>query len=1217
MRYRTHLFLTLICLALWLPPALPPLTMREQTAHTPHSSTIPPSSASALIPLPRSCGGGLPPGANVPVCCMFGYVFIGGQAVAGAKVTITSPHGSVEVWTEQGPDSPQPYYRTSLSDPPLSAQAGESITTVAEYSEGHTSSVSHVVLGGGQQVDVVLPRNRADDYVYERQIWQPGPAGNFNFPDSIAADGSNTVYVTDRNNARVQVFNSSGQLLRQWGTLGNQPGQFYSPMGIAVDQAGNVYVVDAVNQRIQKFTSTGTWLGSWGSFGSGNGQLWAPEGVAVDTNGNVYVADTANHRIQKFHSDGTFVTKWGSQGSSDGQFAYPTGVAVDSSGNAYVADRFNHRIQKFTNTGSFLAKWGSFGSSDGQFDNPVRVAVDRFGDIYVTDVNNSRIQKFHSDGTFVTKWGSQGSSNGQFDVPLGVAIDSDGNVYVTDENNQRVQKFRTTGDYLTSWGTLGSGRFKFPTGVAVDRNDNLYIADSGYHRIHKYTSTGVYLEAWGGLGAGDGQFNTPGELAADNAGSIYVADTSNHRIQKFHSDGTFVTKWGNFGNGNGQFKFPEGVATDDSGNVYVADTGNHRIQKFTGTGMYLEAWGGLGAGDGQFNSPVSMAVDGNTSVYVTDRNNTRIQKFHSGGTFVTKWSSWNGGQFDDPKGIAVDGSGNVYVADTFQVVKFTSTGSWLTTWGANDLVAVTLDSGGNVYVANYGNDRIQIFRPLTYTVPIATIVAATPRSVIQGQPVELLGMGSDSDETPEIATYEWTLDNNPTPFATTPAVSLPTTGLALGRHIVTFRVRDTESQYSDPQTVSIDVSTAQQPENWTFLLYLDGDNSLIAPFLDRNTPLGALYRLEHSLPNPNVTVLALYDGDLPGGGDTFRYRFLPNGQLSQEALGEVNMGDPQTLIDFVRWGKQQAPAAHYYLAIADHANALDGIAWDFTTARSERLTNSEIRQALVTITENGAQPIDIVHFDGCLMGLIENAYQVRNLARYLVASENLGWSAFAYEVYRTAVRDTTSPAALASVIADRYAARVGEAQYPYTIAALDLGQLNRVVLKTDALAGELVRYALASAANRATLLNLRAQVQKFDSSANLAITNEDEYVDLDDWARLVQSGVSDGGVKTAATALRSILPAFIIREHHASGSVYGVEVNLNRAQGVGIYYPPRASVTTYQTYRNELTFAVDTRWDEYLAAGLAALPFDPSEPPPNPVPPLPLGRRVLLPIVRR
>jgi len=128
-------------------------------------------------------------------------------------------------------------------------------------------------------------------------------------------------------------------------------------------------------------------------------------------------------------------------------------------------------------------------------------------------------------------------------------------------------------------------------------------------------------------------------------------------------------------------------------------------------------------------------------------------------------------------------------------------------------------------VVDTGNNRVEISRPMTFTSPIATIVQATPRSLTQGhQPVELHGMGGDSDTTPEIAAYEWTLDGSATPFATTPAATL--SNLSVGTHTISFRVRDTEGEYSVPQTVSVTVSRApQQAQTWTFLLYLAGDNS--------------------------------------------------------------------------------------------------------------------------------------------------------------------------------------------------------------------------------------------------------------------------------------------------------------------------------------------------------------------------------------------------------
>src|SRR5262245_34326889 len=133
MRYRNRLLLLvfLFGLLIFAPPH--PVRPAQATPPRPAPATAP-TVSSALVPLPNSCGGGLPPGEGTPVCCMFGYIFIDGQAVAGARVTISSAHGNVEVWTDYSSDSPQPYYRTSLSAAPLSAQANDTITITAEYS---------------------------------------------------------------------------------------------------------------------------------------------------------------------------------------------------------------------------------------------------------------------------------------------------------------------------------------------------------------------------------------------------------------------------------------------------------------------------------------------------------------------------------------------------------------------------------------------------------------------------------------------------------------------------------------------------------------------------------------------------------------------------------------------------------------------------------------------------------------------------------------------------------------------------------------------------------------------------------------------------------------------------------------------------------------------------------------------------------------------------
>ena len=104
------------------------------------------------------------------------------------------------------------------------------------------------------------------------------------------------------------------------GTQGSGDGQFEFPNGIAIDSADNVYVSDPNNQRVQKFSNTGAFITKWGSPGSGNGQFGGAQsiGLAIDSANNVYVSDSGNSRIQKFTSSGAFLAKWGTFGSADG-----------------------------------------------------------------------------------------------------------------------------------------------------------------------------------------------------------------------------------------------------------------------------------------------------------------------------------------------------------------------------------------------------------------------------------------------------------------------------------------------------------------------------------------------------------------------------------------------------------------------------------------------------------------------------------------------------------------------------------------------------------------------------------------------------------------------------------------------------------------------------------------------------------------------------------
>jgi sugar lactone lactonase YvrE/4-hydroxy-3-methylbut-2-enyl diphosphate reductase IspH len=276
---------------------------------------------------------------------------------------------------------------------------------------------------------------------------------------------------------------------KQWGSEGLQKtGLFAFPQDLAVDSADNIYVTDYGNRRIQKFDNNGNFLQTWGVKGSGNGQFQVPSGIAIG-NDFVYVVDNELNRVQKFDTSGKYITQWGSKGSKSGQFLLPQNIAADANGNVYIADTGNSRIQKFSADGKFLLSLGSSGVENGQFLNPRGVVTDSQGNIYVSDSGNNRIQKFTSDGIFIKNFDE--SSGNSLRYPQGLDVDSSGNIYVVDTGNNRIVKINRDGDSLVSWGSQGktNGNFNNPKDVVIDSGENVFVVDSSNHRIQKFSKT--------------------------------------------------------------------------------------------------------------------------------------------------------------------------------------------------------------------------------------------------------------------------------------------------------------------------------------------------------------------------------------------------------------------------------------------------------------------------------------------------------------------------------------------------------------------------------------------------------------------------------------------------------------------------------------------------------------------------------------------------------
>ncbi len=561
----------------------------------------------------------------------------------------------------------------------------------------------------------------------------------FNVPGDIAIDKNDFVYIADTWNHRVQKFTTQGHFISKWGKSDVTEGNFGTggSVSLAADSKGFVYVNDPCNYRIQKFSSDGRFVSKWGKQGSGDGEFSSPVsgGTAVDKEGFVYVADRNSHQIQKFTESGVFVLKWGQKGTGNGEFDSPTDIVFDSSNIAHVVDSQNRRIQKFTSEGEFVSAYGQgkFGSSG---PCPYSIAADSNDFIYVIGSQDNRIQKFTSGGEWVAHWGSYGTGEGQFGYytpyPYGIAVDSEDFIYVADAGNSRIQKFTSEGQFLARWTGFGTGNESFssygPQGITMDSQGFLYITDGGTCCIRKFTAQGQTMEKWGTCGTGPGQFRDPQGIAADSEGFLYVLDRENYRVQKFRTDGQFVTQWGKRGSADGEFNIPAdtaypGIAVDNRGFVYVSDRENFRVQKFTSDGQFVSKIPCYDPDDGITYKPYGIAADSNGFLYAGDRKNHRIHKFSPEGQLLIKWGSEGkgNGEFDIIEQLAADKEGFVYVSDRFgyNIQKFTSDGQFVAKFGqaGSDpgmLNAPTFlfasPSGDRVYVSDYANHRIQVFK---------------------------------------------------------------------------------------------------------------------------------------------------------------------------------------------------------------------------------------------------------------------------------------------------------------------------------------------------------------------------------------------------------------------------------------------------------------------------------------------------------------------------
>ncbi|MEJ2748863.1 MAG: clostripain-related cysteine peptidase [Anaerolineae bacterium] len=372
-----------------------------------------------------------------------------------------------------------------------------------------------------------------------------------------------------------------------------------------------------------------------------------------------------------------------------------------------------------------------------------------------------------------------------------------------------------------------------------------------------------------------------------------------------------------------------------------------------------------------------------------------------------------------------------------------------------------------------------------------------------------------------------------------------------------------------PAAEFIPPPASTEGQTWLVMLYQDADDKILEQdiYLDLN-------EAERIGSNDRVQIVAQVDrfaGGYQGDGDwtdARRYYITQNddlGRLSSQPvvdLGEVNMSDGNTLVDFVTWAYETFPADKYVLIMSDHGMGWPG-GWSdpapggrsdssipLVSRLGDELYLMEIDEALGEIqAQTGLEQFELIGMDACLMGHLEVFSALAPHARYAVASQEvepaLGWA--------------------------------------YALTAVDLAALPNLMNSVNNLA-----YTLQSGDQR-TVAQARTYAQSFTSVFGSNIPPS--YIDLGNFSALLQQQSGSGDVSSAANQVLTALNQTIIAEKHGPDKP--------GATGVSIYFPnsqlygnPITGPESYTAVANR--FAQDSLWDDFLAYHYTGRSFEPA-----------------------
>lgn len=469
-----------------------------------------------------------------------------------------------------------------------------------------------------------------------------GGAGEINDPRGVAVSINKRIYVADRGNDRISVFNDQGLFLQAIGNHDRDDRDLSNPTHVALDANENIYVLEAGERnRVSIFRSSGELIKQLDSktFGQILGSPVDFSAMTVDLNGTLYLADEHSWQIVAYNwRNKRILNRFGVLGESIGQYRDLSQMSVNNQGQLAVLDKVNGKVEVYQ-------------LEQKTFSQPVKTNTIKLGSDIHSDCRSvhtfidGQTLCIRKNGHGIVKLSSEGKELGQFasEIKQPSALHS-GKQMVAILQKNKLYAYTHDGQKIYSLGRLGSlpGSFDNPTHVFTAHN-NIYVADSGNNRVQIFAKDGQFVKQI--EGGSSETFEQVGAIAVDSRKNLYIADGKGDRMIKvLDEDLIAVASIGHKKPSSHKAKKIHALDFDQQDRLYALVTSSinkYSIRLYDGYHQILE----FGSG-GENGSDVYFEKVGSMFVSSTDKNSIFINDYKRKKLFRFDYHEYPGAAFD-------------------------------------------------------------------------------------------------------------------------------------------------------------------------------------------------------------------------------------------------------------------------------------------------------------------------------------------------------------------------------------------------------------------------------------------------------------------------------------------------------------------------------------------------------------------------------------------